>query len=225
MRHDFSPAEIALLVLVYLSSKNQSLHQCCFLGHSSSLLKKPTSESPLPQAPSGLIDFITDQGLADRVAAYGLPVEAALATYRAARPNASAGDLFAALQTDWFYRIPAIRLAEAHAKSLSATYLYEFAWPSPQYSGRLGSCHGLEIAFVFDNLDNTEFVPLLGTTPPQLVADAMHTAWVAFAACGDPGWPKYDLISRVTQRFDTTSTSIDDPRSAERALWEGLRLR
>ena len=155
--------------------------------------------------PSGLIDIVTDKDLTDRLAAYGLPSEATLATYRAARPNASAGDLLEAIRTDWFYRIPAIRLAEAHAKSLSATYMYEFAWHSHslQYSGRLGACHALEIAFVFDNLDNEEFEPLLGTNPPQLVADAMHAAWVAFATRGDPGWPKYDLSRRATQRFDT----------------------
>ena len=174
--------------------------------------------------PTGVIDLVTDKNLPAGLAAYGIPSEATLvATYRAARPNASAGDLLEAIITDWFYRIPAIRLAEAHAKSLSATYMYEFAWRSHslQYSGRLGACHALEIAFVFDNLDNKEFVPLLGTNPPQLVADAMHAAWVAFATRGDPGWPRYDLSRRATQRFDTTF--VDDPRSAERALWEGRR--
>jgi carboxylesterase type B len=179
---------------------------------------------PLPPiAPTGLIDTITDQRLAERLAVYKLPVEATLAPYRAARSNASAGDLFVAIQNDWFYRIPAIRLAEAHAKSPSATYMYEFAWRSSQFNGRLGACHVVEIAFVFDNLDDEKFEPLLGTNPPQRVADAMHAAWVAFATHGDPGWPKYDLSHRATMRFDTTSEVVDDPRSAERALWEGLR--
>jgi carboxylesterase type B len=34
------------------------------------------------------------------------------------------------------------------------TYMYEFAWRSPQFNGLLGACHGLEIAFVFDTLGN-----------------------------------------------------------------------
>ena len=170
----------------------------------------------------GAIEHITDGALAGAVAAYGLPVEATLTAYRAAHPNASAGDLLAAVQTDWYIRIPALRLAEAHAKSPSATYMYEFAWRSPQLNGRLGACHGLEIAFVFDTLDNgTE--PFWGTNPPQQLADTMHAAWVAFASRGDPGWPKYDLKRRAIMRFDTTSAVVDDPRSAERALWEGLR--
>ena len=171
---------------------------------------------------SGAIEHVTNEALAGAVAAYGLPVEATLAAYRAAHPNASAGDLLAALQSDWYIRIPAIRLADAHAKSPSATYMYEFAWRSPQFNGRLGACHALEIAFVFDTLGyRTE--PLLGTDPPQQLADTMHAAWVAFATSGDPGWPKYDLKRRATMRFDTTSEVVDDPRSAERALWEGWR--
>jgi para-nitrobenzyl esterase len=171
---------------------------------------------------TGAIEHVTAEALAGAVAAYGLPVEATLAAYRAAHPSAGAGDLLAAIQTDWWMRIPAIRLADAHAKSASATYMYEFAWRSPQFNGLLGACHALEIAFVFDTLGNgTE--PLLGTDPPQQLADTMHAAWVAFAASGDCGWPKYDLSRRATMRFDTILEVVDDPRSPERALWEGLR--
>jgi para-nitrobenzyl esterase len=170
----------------------------------------------------GAIDHVTDEALVGVVAVYGLPVEATVAAYRAAHPNASAGDLLAAIQTDWWCRIPAIRLADAHAKSPSATYMYEFAWRSPQFNGLLGACHALEIAFVFDTLGNG-IGPLWGNDPPQQLADTMHAAWVAFATSGDPGWPKYDLKRRATMRFDTTLEVVDDPRSAERALWEGLR--
>jgi carboxylesterase type B len=48
--------------------------------------------------------------------------------------------------------ILAIRLADAHASAASGTYMYEFAWPSPVFGGRLGAFHGLEIPFVFGNL-------------------------------------------------------------------------
>ncbi|HKT37815.1 MAG TPA: carboxylesterase/lipase family protein [Ktedonobacterales bacterium] len=172
--------------------------------------------------PGGDIERISDEVLAGAVAAYGLPVEAALATYRAAHPNASAGDLFAAIQGDWYWRIPSIRLAEAHVKSAPTTYMYEFAWRSPQFDGQLGACHALEMPFVFGTLGHgTE--PLLGPNPPQELADAMHAAWVAFATRGDPGWPRYDLKRRATMRFDATSAIVDDPLAAERVLWEGLR--
>jgi carboxylesterase type B len=51
----------------------------------------------------------------------------------------------------------------------------------------------------------------------------MHSAWIAFARTGNPGWPAYDLAHRATMHFGTTSLVIDDPRSWERALWEGVR--
>ncbi len=178
---------------------------------------------------SGAIDQITDQILTGPVgvsgyqalAAYGLPVDTALAAY----PDAGPGDLLAAVQTDWWVRIPAIRLADAHANATSGTYMYEFAWPSPEFNGRLGAVHALEIAFVFDTLnkDLPLLGPLLGAEPPQELADTMHAAWVSFATNGDPGWPKYDLSRRTTMRFNTTSQVVDDPRSWERALWEGVR--
>jgi para-nitrobenzyl esterase len=182
-----------------------------------------TEEERLFMVPNGAINHTTEAILAGTVAAYGLPVEVTQATYRATRRDASAGDLLEAIVTDWFFRIPAIRLAEASVTSNSPTYMYEFAWRSPQYDGRLGACHALEIPFVFDNLDDEWLEPLLGTGAPQPVADTMHAAWVAFATNGEPGWSRYDLQRRATMRFDTTSEVVDDPRSAERSLWEGLR--
>jgi len=178
---------------------------------------------------TGEIDNITDEELTGPVdvhgrralAAYGLPLERALAEYRSRYPGASPGDILAAVQTDWWVRVPALRLADAHAHATSATYMYEFAWAAPG----LGAVHAIEIPFVFNSLGKSArlFGPLLGDDPPQALADTMHTAWVSFAAHGDPGWPRYDLDRRATMRFDTTSQVVDDPRAWERALWEGLR--
>lgn len=173
--------------------------------------------------PNGVIDMINDDILAFAITAYGLSPAEALAVYREALPGASAGDLQAAVVTDWFFRIPAIRLAEAHAAGRGATYLYEMTWRSPQFGGRLGSCHALEIPFVFDNLDQEENRPLVGENPPQQLADAMHKAWVSFATHGDPGWPRYDPARRATMRFDAQSEVVDDPGSERRRLWEGKR--
>ncbi|HEY6969957.1 MAG TPA: carboxylesterase/lipase family protein [Candidatus Angelobacter sp.] len=172
----------------------------------------------------GSIDLMTPEALAGAVAMYGLPVEKMLTAYRAAYPKASAGDLFAAIQTDWYWRIPAIRLADAHAKNAknASTYMYEFAWRTPLLNGRLGACHGLEITFVFDTLGKgTEGV--LGADPPQKLADIVHAAWVAFARTGNCGWPRYDLNRRTTMRFDIEPGVVDDPRRPERTLWEGVR--
>ena len=150
--------------------------------------------------------------------AYGLSDET-VAAYRMANPEASPGELLAAIETDWWCRIPAIRLAEAHASAASGTYMYEFAWPAPG----LGACHALEIGFVFDTLDlgpNQMLGPLLAGAPQEL-ADAMHGHWIAFATTGDPGWPRYGPDRRATMRFDTVSRVVGDPRAFERGLWLG----
>jgi carboxylesterase type B len=181
---------------------------------------------------SGDIDRVTDEMLTGPVATYGylaaaaydVPVEPTLAAYRAMAPAASPGEVLALLQTDWWCRIPAIRVAEARVAAPARTYMYEFAWPSPAFGGRPGACHALEIPFVFDTLDLGERQmagALLGLEPPQDLATAMHGAWVRFAASGDPGWPRYDARRRATKRFDTPSSVVDDPRTAERSIWEG----
>jgi carboxylesterase type B len=167
---------------------------------------------------SGALDRITAEALSSMAAAYGLSKDGVDA-YRAAFPGAAPGDLFSSIQTDWYWRIPALRMADAHARSARApTFMYEFAWRSPQMGGRLGATHGVEIPFVFDTLGlGTE--PLLGPNPPQVLADLMHRSWVGFAKTGDPGWPKFDPVHRATMRFDTQPTMVEDPLGPAIARW------
>ena len=62
--------------------------------------------------------------------------------------------------TDWFFRIPAIRVAEARAASgASATWLYRFDHPAPAANHQLGACHAAELPFVFDTISRAEAVP------------------------------------------------------------------
>jgi carboxylesterase type B len=202
-------------------------------GHVDVLAGTNTDDWKLFLAITGVLARVTEEGLSgtDSIegfpppAAYGLPVRAGLDAYRARYPDAGPGDLLAAVQTDWWVRIPALRLAEAHANAARATgagtYMYEFAWAAPG----LGAVHAVEVPFVFDTLDPDSrlFGGLLGDNPPQELADTMHAAWVQFAATGDPGWPAYGTEHRATMRFGSDSAVVDDPRAWERALWEGLR--
>jgi para-nitrobenzyl esterase len=184
------------------------------------LIGTNADEHRLFLASTGALEHITPEVTAAAISSYGLPVDSTLAAYRGTHPNATAGDLLAAVQTDWFWRNPAIRLAEAHAGRTSSTYMYEFAWASPQLNGVLGACHALEIPFVFDTLGlGTE--GLWGANPPQPLADTMHAAWVGFATDGRCRWPQYDLFKRATMRFDVGSGVVEDPRAAERRQWEG----
>lgn len=183
---------------------------------------------------AGFIDQVPEEALAGPVeawgswslAAFGLRAGDALPRYREACPGGSPGDLLARVMTDWWVRVPALRLADAHAPFRGATYTYEFVWRSPAFGGRLGACHALELPFVFDTLDlgrDQMMGGALGDDPPQLLADIVHGAWVAFAASGDPGWPRYGLERRPTICLDTTPSVREDPYARERELWAGIR--
>ena len=119
--------------------------------------------------------------------------------------------------------MPAVRLAETQAHQGARAFVYEFGWQPPTFDGQLGACHASELPFVFDNLADPAFIPLIGTDPPQELADALHSAWVAFATTGDPGWPTYLEHDRAVMMFDTDSSVAYDPRSTVRRLWEGRR--
>jgi para-nitrobenzyl esterase len=158
-----------------------------------------------------------------------------LDTYARHRSEATPDDLLNAIITDHVFRIPAIRLAEAHlaaqrrAGRPEAVHLYRFDYASTAFEGRLGACHALEIPFVFHNLDKAGVELFCGEAPPSAIADAMHDAWISFARTGEPGhagipaWPTYDEGGRPTMCFDERTQLVDDPDGTERAAWDGLR--
>ncbi len=110
---------------------------------------------------------------------------AAVRALRAERPGAGPADLLGHLLTDRLLRDPLRALAGAAGRS-APSFVYEFAWPSGVAG--LGSCHALELGFVFDTLDVPEASWLAGPDAPQELAGEMHEAWVRFAVDGDPGW-------------------------------------
>ena len=170
--------------------------------------------------PAGLIDNLGDAHIAALLAAYGADGDVA-GVYR--QLDGTPGDRYCAIATDWYLRVPAIRLAEARAAGRAPTHLYELAWRSPAFDGRLGACHGLDVPFVFDTLDTESGRALAGETPPRALAEEMRAAWVAFASDGDPGWGPYDPAGRSVMVFDERSGVIADPHGARRAAWDGVR--
>jgi len=171
----------------------------------------------------GSIDLINDQALESASSAYRLSADA-LTVYRANRPGASAGDVLAAVITDWFFAIPAIRVAEARAASgTTSTWVYRFDHPAPENNHRYGACHAAEIPFVFDALAHEDLYPLIGDNPSQAVADHTHKVWVDFITHGDPGWAAYDTTSRTTGLLSDHINATSDPAADERVSWNGIR--
>ncbi|GGF58521.1 carboxylic ester hydrolase [Marmoricola endophyticus] len=161
---------------------------------------------------------VVDEPLARMMlGAYGAPDDAyEILAADAATPY----DVVVAGLTDWFFRVPAVRLAETRLAQGRDTFVYQFGWRTPVLDGVLGATHALEIGFAFDNLADPEGQWMTGPDAPQALADDMHAAWVRFVTDGDPGWPAYGEM-RHTRRFGGPGdgTVLDDPDPQRRLLW------
>lgn len=164
-----------------------------------------------------------DEAKLEKIAA-SLGATATLESYRQALTNAVAEDLLIALTSDYMFRIPGIRLAEARSAYTTATWMYLFNWHSRAMNGALKATHALEIPFAFNNLDKPGVDAFIGPGEmPTSVATVMHAAWIRFINHGDPGWTPYALDTRSTMVFDSVSAISHDPMGLQRKSWEGLR--
>lgn len=147
-------------------------------------------------------------------------------TYRRARVARDAAvtpaDLYSAIASDWTFRVPSMRLAEASGSPNVFTYLFD--WESPFADGALGACHALELPFVFGSYAN-RFVALFSGSGEgaERLSEAMQLAWASFAATGDPSceaageWPRYTASRRATKRFGQVVEVLEAPMEVERA--------
>ena len=160
--------------------------------------------------------------------ALGANTNAIAQSYKSRRPKASDGDVTMAVMTDMMFRVPAIRVVEAQSAEQPKTYMYLFTWPSPVRDEILGSCHALELPFVFNHLHAPNTVEFMGNDPPQKLADIMQNTWIAFAKTGDPNnksvpyWPAYNTQTRATMELNVNPTVVNDPYGADRLIWNGI---
>ena len=96
-----------------------------------------------------------------------------------------------------------------------------FDWPSPAIGGALGSCHGLEVPFVFGTLGGATAQLVGEGAEVARLAERVQDAWLAFARSGDPGWPAYDAATRRTMVLGRECGVAADPMAEERRFWEG----
>jgi para-nitrobenzyl esterase len=171
-------------------------------------------------APSGL-DAMTSETLTALVGRLGVDRGAMIAAYAAELPAATPAELYVAIQSDWFCRVPAIRYAEARQEAGTDSYVYEFAWRPATYGGRLGACHTLEIPFVFETLDDPWGIELRGPGAPRALAGQVHGEWVRFVTSGHPSWPAYGS-ARTVRRLDLAPALVRDPDAYRRLAWDGI---
>ena len=184
-------------------------------------------EYRLFMAVAGQIGNIDDEqaALAMREFAPGPDGERA---YREAFPQASPEMLYQVLRSDWEYRMPTLKLAEAQVAGGGSVHVYELTWPAPANDGVLGACHGLDVALLFGSSD-----PMLGGSfflgpEPSPEAEALgnrfRADWTAFAATGEPGWAPYDLERRLVQVLDVHTSVTSYPEGASRRIWQNYEF-
>lgn len=138
--------------------------------------------------------------------------------------------IYAAIESDRMFRIPALRLAEAHSAHHRATFLYEFDFRSPLFDGEMGACHAIEVPFVFGTVDGAFGAAFTGGGPlARELSQRTLAAWASFARSGDPNheslprWPVYETSRRATMRLAPTCVVEAAPRDALRPFWDGLQ--
>ncbi|GJF23466.1 carboxylesterase/lipase family protein [Streptomyces sp. HO565] len=173
---------------------------------------------------AGTSDRITDERAASALRMFA-PGPDGERTYRAAFPDASPGELYERVQTDWLFAMPSLRLAEAHLAGGGRSYVYELTWPAPGNGGALGACHALDLPLLFGTFDADMGVLLFAGAEPSPEALALsarfRASWTAFARTGDPGWPAYDTGRRLVQVLDAEPAVVPYPEETSRRLWEG----
>lgn len=198
------------------------------------LIGNTLDEFALFTAGSDSAAALDEAGLRKRAAGVaGGRADALVDGYLAARERRGAStapfDVWNAIMTDAMFRMPAIRTAELHSAHTPATWMYLFEHASPALEGRLGSCHSLDIPFVWGTTQVDQMRAFCGGgAAVEALSARMMDTWLAFARRGDPGcdalpeWPAYCAERRATMLLGEKCRVEHAPLDDERALWAEL---
>ncbi len=112
------------------------------------------------------------------------------------------------INIDFLFRPLAI--AHANEKSMNGNtpvYMYVFNWQSPVLDGKFKAMHGMDLPFVFNNVQRCEEMTG-GGKEAYLLGDKISGAWINFARTGKPyykelpQWPLYTSQNGATMIFD-----------------------
>ena len=145
--------------------------------------------------------------------------------YRRLYPDYTPSQVFFAATTAARSWRGAIIEAEERARQEGAdTFVYQLDFPSP-LKPELGAPHTFDIPLVFRNLNAAGSIT--GTGEEALtVSSVMSEAFINFAATGVPfgdrlpKWTPFSLPERPTMVFDAVPRVENDPRGAERRIFE-----
>ena len=124
--------------------------------------------------------------------------------------------------SDLLFRVPAIRQARLHAETGGRHYMY--LWTKESALEYFGACHAVELAYIFNNLDDTIYT---GEKADPKLAGIVQDMWVNFAKTGDPSvpgheWKPYDAAERQTMLLGDEIRLEQDPLMQRRILIDPL---
>ena len=130
------------------------------------------------------------------------------------------GELFAAAASDFFFRLPDIRLAEARGAGSARTWMYEFAWRSPLLRGPARRVPLPRGAVRVRHDRHAERRPRhrRRAAAGDRRRDAPALAGVRRRPATRDG-RRYTPERRAVMTFDLESGVVDDPRSEQRVAW------
>ncbi|MFA6075577.1 MAG: carboxylesterase/lipase family protein [Negativicutes bacterium] len=174
-------------------------------------------------APADLVNFTTFRWFTPRAveALFGRLDGNAADYYAKLYPNLNDSDRFFKAGTGAVFFAPQVDLCDAQQGN-APVYFYSFAW-----GGTLGAFHGIELYFVFNEVDGKYMEKWLGARPPEALRQAVHNAWAEFIKTGSPAvdatllWFPYNIKQRPTMVFDDKLRLRSDPDKTIREYWQG----
>ncbi len=167
--------------------------------------------------------LMSAKGLADRITRIAREFAPA---FLDAYSEGSPFERFNAYMTDKNFTIPMIRLAEAQSR-YAAVHAYRFDWRSPLLGGIMGSCHALELGFVFGTHNQRLASAFFGSGPAaEALASATMDCWASFARTSNPAtasadkWPAYIGARDVMIFGDGAPHIASVPSPARLRTWD-----
>ncbi|HPE56739.1 MAG TPA: carboxylesterase family protein [Bacteroidales bacterium] len=106
-------------------------------------------------------------------------------------------------------------------------FRYFFTHTMPGFWSSFGSYHGLELFYVFNNYENTEFAQTgFITLEDTLVQDQMLNNWINFAETGNPNgitlesWPEYESAEDCFLEINANPESDCGLRTEKSDYWD-----
>lgn len=120
------------------------------------------------------------------------------------------------------FRVPALFQAQANSENGGRAFVYYWKYPSALKNS--GACHAVELAYLFNNTDETIYT---GDNINMELAARVQEMWVNFALTGNPGtadtqWREYNSKTRESMVIDTVCGMEKDILGSQRELIEPL---